>query len=263
MKKIGRLLVILFVVVTVMGIVRTTIITFIRIPGNGEQPVFQAGDRVALLRTAYGIRLTPMSKLGYVRWGTRQARRGDWIAFNNPTTGDADTTPVDRRELFVGYCYAAPGDSLWIDSVPIYKKKNGTIGLKFNVHRKKPVGINRYKVVQLPRKNAYVDITPDNIHWYAHMINLHEGEQATITGDSLFVGGRYMPNFRFIHDYYWISSADSRNKADSRSFGFVPDTYLIGRISRIVYSIDPEAPWYTSLRAGRTMKKIPHIDTPD
>ena len=39
-----------------------------------------------------------------------------------------------------------------------------------------------------------------------------------------------------------MSSANERNHADSRTFGFVPDTYIIGRLSRILYSWDTKVP---------------------
>ena len=55
--------------------------------------------------------------------------------------------------------------------------------------------------------------------------------------------------------------ANERNHADSRTFGFVPDTYIIGRLSRILYSWDTEAPWYARLRAHRTMMKVGRENT--
>ena len=70
-----------------------------------------------------------------------------------------------------------------------------------------------------------------------------------------------MSSFRFSHDYYWMSSANERNHADSRTFGFVPDTYIIGRLSRILYSWDTEALWYARLRAHRTMMKVGRENT--
>ena len=148
----------------------------------------------------------------------------------------------------MGFCYAVPGDSLWIDSLG-------------KVYRNRPRDHRPCRVVELPRRNAYVTLTPDNMQWYCRMINLHEGARAAVIADSLCVSGHFVSSFRFSHDYYWMSSANERNHADSRTFGFVPDTYIIGRLSRILYSWDTEAPWYARLRAHRTMMKVGRENT--
>lgn len=227
----------------VVALVRWCWVSLIEIPEDGERPVFMAGDRVAVNRTAYGLRLFPMRWWGYVRWGAKAVPRGEWVAFNNPSACGQDERCIDERDVFVGFCYAVPGDSLWIDSLG-------------KVYRTRPQVGRPCRVVELPRKNAYVALTPDNMQWYCRMINLHEGVNAAIVRDSLCVSGYCVSSFRFTHDYYWMSSANERNHVDSRTFGFVPDTYVIGRLSRILYSWDTKEPWYARLRVRRTMMKV-------
>lgn len=248
MKKAGRLCAVLLAAAIGVVLVRGCWVFLIEIPEDGERPVFMAGDRVAVDRTAYGLRLSPMRWWGYMRWGTSPVPRGEWVAFNDPSTGGQDERYIDERDVFVGFCYAVPGDSLWIDSLG-------------KVYRNRPRDHRPCRVVELPRRNAYVTLTPDNMQWYCRMINLHEGVRAAVIADSLCVSGHFVSSFRFSHDYYWMSSANERNHADSRTFGFVPDTYIIGRLSRILYSWDTEAPWYARLRAHRTMMKVGRENT--
>lgn len=222
--------------------VRLCWVFLVEIPGDGARPVFLPGDRVAVNKTAYGLRLWPMSRLGYVRWGKGRPERGEWMAFNDPSV-DSDSLQADECAVFVGYCYALPGDSLWVDSLG-------------GVHARCPADGRRCRVVELPRRNAYVAITPDNIRWYARMISLHEGVHAVVIADSLCVAGHFVPSFRFSHDYYWVSAARWQGGADSRTFGFVPDTHLIGRLTRVVYSWDAEAPWYARWRFRRTLMQV-------
>ena len=208
-KKAVRWIALLVAALLVAGLVRLCWVTLVEIPGDGGRPVFLPGDRVAVNKTAYGLRFWPMRRLGYVRWGACKPERGEWMAFNDPSGADSG-----------------------------------------QVHRQRPAGRD-CRMVELPRKDAYVTITPDNIHWYQRMINLHEGAYATIIADSLCVSGHFVPSFRFSHDYYWVAAASPRGGADSRTFGFVPETHLIGRVSSILYSIDPEEPFYRMFRKGR------------
>lgn len=243
LKKGGRLCAVLLAAAVGVAAVRWCWVFLVEIPEEGECPVFMAGDRVAVDRTAYGLRLSPARWWGYVRWGASPVPRDEWVAFNDPSAGGQDGRYADERDVFVGVCYAVPGDSLWIDSLG-------------EVCRNRPRDRRPCRVVELPRRNAYVAFTPDNMQWYCRMINLHEGVRASVVAGSLHVSGHFVSGFRFGHDYYWMSSANERNHADSRTFGFVPDTYIIGRLSRILYSWDDTSPWYARLRTRRTMMKV-------
>lgn len=226
-------------------LVRACWVDLIEIPGAGERPVFMAGDRVTVNRWTYGLRLAPMRLWGYARWNAAPVERGAWVAFNSPLP--ADDMPIDRREVFVGFCYAVPGDTLWMDA-------------EGGVHRHQPLG-KRTCMMEVPRKDAYVPVTSDNVRWYCGLINLHEeGLQAEVSGDSLWVSGHLVTSYRFKHDYYWMSSANPHNMADSRSFGLVPDRHVIGRLGRVLYSVDAEAPWYKPFRSKRTFMKVGRED---
>lgn len=241
-RKPLRLLCSLLVAFLAVGLIWICGVFLLEIPGEGERPVFLPGDRVTVLRPAYGLRLMPMRWWGYARWGYHPVGRGEWVAFNDPSVAGGDTC-IDERDVFVGFCYAVPGDSLWVDSLG-------------RVFHRKPHGVRPLRAVELPRAGAYVPITPDNIRWYNHIINLHEGVHSTIIGDSLHVSGHFVTSFRFRHDYYWMSSANARNTADSRTFGFVPHTHIIGKLGCVLFSWDSRAPWYARLRARRTLMKV-------
>ena len=236
----------LFFTVLVAGIlvwgVRFFGFSIVEIPEEGERPVFEAGDCVAVNKVAYGVRLSPMKWFDQVRLGATRVGLGDWVAFNDPSMPD-DSVLIDERNIFIGYCYALPGDTLWIDRCG-------------NIFRHMPVSGRPFKHVRLPQKGEYVNVNPDNVHWYNSMINLHEGLRSEVISDSLYVAGQLVTNFRFTHDYYWMSSANRQNLLDSRTFGFVPDIYVIGRLSRVLYSCDDTAPWHHFFRWERTMMEV-------
>lgn len=56
-------------------------------------------------------------------------------------------------------------------------------------------------------------------------------------------------------DYYWIKALSEENPADSRQMGFVSEQCIIGRAFCVAYSLDPEAPFWSSLRRHRLFIK--------
>lgn len=237
MHKVWRLLWVLLAAAAVAVLVRCCGVAVVAIPGHGERPVLLQGDRVAVCRWSYGLRLWPMSRWGYVRLGACRASRGDWVAFNAPVAA-ADSLPIDGRDLFVAYVQAVPGDSLWL--LP-----QGGI-----THH--PGRAPGQQGIEVPRAGAYVPITPANVHWYSTIINRHEGLHSVVIRDSLYVSGHKVLCYRFSQDYYWVASGGRNNLHDSRSFGFVPAQHLVGRLTRVLYSINPQQPWYSAVRWRRT-----------
>lgn len=242
MKRALNILAVVVLTVAVILLIRLFGVSLIEIPENGERPVFSAGDRVLVNKTAYGLRFCVGQGGVPVRWGMSPVQRGDWLAFNNPAATDV---PLSRRDVFIGFCYAVPGDTLWVAS-------------SGNISCVRPKDCGKRKMIILPRKGRYVRITPDNIRWYQRVINNHEGIKAEIIGDSLCVGGHIVGKYRFMHDYYWVSSAAPQNHADSRTFGFVPFSHVIGKLTYVLYSWDKTRPWYARFRQDRLLMKVTH-----
>jgi len=54
-------------------------------------------------------------------------------------------------------------------------------------------------------------------------------------------------------DYYWMQALGKADTIDSRLFGPVPESLILGRVCLIVYSHDDSRPFYTGYRRGRTL----------
>ena len=52
-------------------------------------------------------------------------------------------------------------------------------------------------------------------------------------------------------DYYWIKALNDHNPVDSRQLGFVSEQFIIGRVFCVAYSLDPDQPFFSSLRRNR------------
>lgn len=88
----------------------------------------------------------------------------------------------------------------------------------------------------VPAKGMTVDVDDRNRTLLCNTLVLHEHRKAFVRHDTLFVDGRPVTRCQFTKDYYWVTSNNTANPADSRLFGFVPQDHLIGRATVIWYS---------------------------
>lgn len=94
-------------------LLRVFALTWCLIPSAGMENTLFRGERIAVNKWSYGLRMPGMAWWGYHRFHTRPVGRGDIVLFNNP--GDVNTPVADRRELFISRCIGLPGDTLWTD----------------------------------------------------------------------------------------------------------------------------------------------------
>lgn len=52
-------------------------------------------------------------------------------------------------------------------------------------------------------------------------------------------------------DHFWMEAIGSGNTLDSRTFGLVPEQFIIGRVVMIVYNHQPSAPFWRGWMSGR------------
>ena len=88
----------------------------------------------------------------------------------------------------------------------------------------------------IPAKGKPVQVYPWNVTLLCNTILHHEGRQASVKNDTLWVEGKPVTSYLFTKDYYWMSSNNPVNLSDSRLFGLVPHDHLVGRAAYIWYS---------------------------
>ena len=103
----------------------------------------------------------------------------------------------------------------------------------------------------VPRKGMKIGIYPWNIRLIHDAINCHEHEKAEIKGDTLFINGHPATSYSFSDNYYWMVSNNAINRNDSRQFGFVPESHLIGKAVFVWFSKNPDAGWFDGYRWNR------------
>ncbi len=108
----------------------------------------------------------------------------------------------------------------------------------------------------IPRKGMAIRVYPWNRTLLRNTLVLHEGKQAEIKNDTLYVDGRPAQHYYFSKDYYWMVSNNSVNLSDSRLFGLVPQDHIIGKASLIWFSKESNTNLFEGYRWNRFLHPV-------
>jgi signal peptidase I len=223
-------------------LLQTLFIGIAHIPSGSMESTLRSGDVVWFSKLRYGPRL-PASPLevpwvnvlfylaggkeedsshgwGYHRLrGYSQPKRNDIVIFTQPHRSDA----------FIKRCVALPGDTIIIanDSVLI---NGGLIAEPYAMHTKPAVDSLVSKAIKLivPYKGFTIATSSEEWGTYSQLIQQHEGKR--------FSPARSDSSFTFQQDYFYMLGDNRHNSNDSRHFGPIPESAIVGRATRIIYS---------------------------
>lgn len=112
------------------------------------------------------------------------------------------------------------------------------------------------KPLIVPGKGKALRVYPWNITLLRNTLVMHEGKQAEIKNDTLYVNGKPTQHCYFTKDYYWMGSNNTVNFSDSRLFGFVPQDHIIGKASIIWFSKEKETGLFDGYRWNRFFRTV-------
>ena len=100
--------------ILVVLIVRALLVTSCFIPSSGMENSLYQGEGVLVNKWSYGLRLPFPSLIGYHRWASKRAAKGDVVVFNNPLPALREQR-LEARDVFISRCIGTPGDTLLLD----------------------------------------------------------------------------------------------------------------------------------------------------
>lgn len=115
---------------------------------------------------------------------------------------------------------------------------------------------NELNPLIVPGKGKYIRVYPWNITLLRNTLVMHEGKQAEIKNDTLYVDGKPTQHCYFTKDYYWMGSNNTINLSDSRLFGFVPQDHIIGKASIIWFSKEKGTGLFGGYRWNRFFRTV-------
>lgn len=104
----------------------------------------------------------------------------------------------------------------------------------------------------IPKKGTTVALTLENLPIYERIIDVYEDNDLQIREGKIFINGAEANSYTFKLDYFFMMGDNRHDSADSRFWGFVPETHLIGKPRFIWLSLNKEAKgFFSSIRWKR------------
>ncbi|MEM7372863.1 MAG: signal peptidase I [Bacteroidota bacterium] len=100
--------------------------------------------------------------------------------------------------------------------------------------------IHNYGPITLPKAGMTVDLTPKNISLYFRPISAYEGHEVEMKGDKITIDGQEASSYTFKYDYYFMMGDNRDNSEDSRFWGFVPETHIVGKPLFVFFSYESD-----------------------
>lgn len=113
---------------------------------------------------------------------------------------------------------------------------------------------DQYGPVVVPGRGLTVPLNSQTWPVYAEVIDRYEGRTVGEASDGSYViDGRIAREYTFGQDYYFVMGDFRDNSVDSRFWGFVPESHLVGKAVFKFISVQKEFPF---VRLGRFFRPI-------
>lgn len=217
----------LAIILPLIIFIRITIGEICTVPSSSMEPTILSGDRVWIDKTTYGPRLPqnwieiPLLNILDILCPYRIVNtKRNWSYYRLPGVGE-----IKNNDIVV---FNSPLDKriLLVKRISeIYHTGDTLILNSKNFNKLK-------KVVEYEQKSIFCK------------------------NGKVFINGTLDNTIRLQQSYYYVLGDNMTNSLDSRTFGYIPENLIIGKMSLILYSIDNNAPQKNRCRLNRTFMPI-------
>lgn len=103
--------------------------------------------------------------------------------------------------------------------------------------------VDNYGPITIPQKGVSVTLTLQNISLFRRLITNYEGNTLEIVNDKFIINGKETNTYTPKYNYYWMMGDNRHRSQDSRYWGYVPETHIVGKASLIWFSWNDGPRW--------------------
>lgn len=213
----------ILVLILIFTVFRSAIADWNDVPTGSMKPTIMEGDRILVNKLAYGLKV-PFTTIHLLRWG--KPDRGDIVVFYGPDNG------VRMVKRVVGL----PGDRVAMRNEVVY--------------------INGRPVAYEALGDEAAQVLPEEQRRGVLFLSERLGERSHAVMINPQVGAmRDIAEQTIPEGEYFLMGDNRDNSRDSRYFGTVAESQILGRASRVVFSLDYGDHYLP--RGDRFLKSLP------
>ena len=90
--------------------------------------------------------------------------------------------------------------------------------------------------IVIPQKGMVIQLNPDTFMLYGNVMRLLEKNTLSEKKGVYFINGKRVTSYKFKQNYYFMMGDNRKGTSDSRCWGFVPQTNIIGKVQCVLFS---------------------------
>ncbi|MCS7013132.1 MAG: signal peptidase I [Chloroherpetonaceae bacterium] len=225
-------------------LLRSFVIEAYRIPTGSMEKTLLAGDFLLVNKFIYGA-IVPFTN--YRLPGFKQVEQGDVVVFKYPRDKDVNyikrcvavagqTIEIKNRQVFVdGKEFPLPPEGQFLSPQPLPPgQAEINIFPLYSSFNK-----DNFGPLHIPKKGDKITLMPETFYTYKFLLE-YEGHTTAMMGRQVYVDGKPTNEYVVQQNYYFMMGDNRDNSLDSRYWGFVPESHIVGSALIIYWSWDPE-----------------------
>ena len=255
------ILVVFVVGIAIAVIVPVFVADQFRTGGESMSPVLETGDHILVDKLLMGARIytaydfTVPELKSFRMPGIRRARPGDVAVFNYPEGWEKNRIGFRINYVYTKRCIGCPGDTVRIEN-GFYRNSScpdEILGseLMQSILSGTPDSLLVAQGVFLPAMPFRKDFGW-TIRDFGPLYIPGRGDSVRLDDMSVRLY-RKIESYTFEGNYYFFGGDNVLNSKDSRYIGLVPEEFIVGIATRILFSVDPDT---GAFRRDRFMKRI-------
>ncbi|MBE8722339.1 signal peptidase I [Sphingobacterium pedocola] len=253
--------------ITILIVIALRIFLFasFKIPSLSMEPTLLAGDFILVNKLIPGPRIDFLGNKEtnsiFRVPGLRAIQRKDVLVFNDPYY-QSKVIVRNWNAHYVKRCIGLPGDTLSIKNGNCFISNDSTTAVvrKYQDENRLAIASTQYDTprmfkslgwtvhnfgsIYIPRKGDRITLDSVNRHIYARLIEYETDKKMTEMDGLFYLDTDLCSAYTFQKNYYFMAGDNSSDSKDSRYWGLLPEDHIVGKVSYVWKSIDPNSNKY-------------------